>query len=126
MSSRPYLDDIFNSPEAGAVYIKVFTGKEVITDPYEKTTTVVYNNPCPVLALVSDLTAAQAQWKMPGIEVKKVKEIFVKSKYQPLIELSQKIEIEGDMYEGWRENGRLQIRQMAKDVIRLYVYIKVV
>jgi hypothetical protein len=129
MASRKFVNDIFNlNPAVGGQgeWIKVYTGKETIEDKYDGNTTVVYNNPLPIVAIVTDLTAAQAKWKMPGIEVAKVKEIFVKSKYRPLIEMSQQIEIEGDMYEGWRENGRLQIRQLAGDVLRLYVYIKVV
>ena len=124
MSSRPFVDDIFNSPQANAQTIKVYLGKEESADPYEQNVTVTYNNPLPIKALVVDLTATQSQWKMPGIKIAKVKEIFIKTKYRPLIELSQKIEIEGEMYEGWRENGKFQIRQMAGDILRLYVYIK--
>lgn len=120
---RVFVDDIFKKE---GEWIKVFTGVETIQDPFEKNVTKVYTNPLPILALVSDFTSTQAMWKMPGIKTNKVKEIYVKAKYQPLIELSQQIEIEGDMYEGWRENGKMQIRRMAGDIIRLYVYIKAV
>lgn len=132
MSSRPFANDIFqlktrNGSGGGqGEWIQIYTGQEVIQDAYENNTTVVYNNPLPIIAIVTDLTAAQATWKMPGIQVSKVKEVFCYSKYRSLIEQSQKICIEGDMYEGWRENGHMQIREMAGNVIRLYVYIKVV
>ena len=126
MSSRPYVDDIFKFPPMGqGQWIQIYTGQETVQDPYEKNTVTTYNNPLPIVAIVTDLTAAQAGWKMPGIDVMKIKEVFVKCKYRSLIEQSQKICIEGDMYEGWKVNGKMQIREMAKDVIRLYVYIKV-
>lgn len=133
MSSRPFVNDIFqlknkvNGDGGGqGEYIKVYTGKETLLDKYEQDVTVTYNNPVPIIAIVTDLTAAQANWKMPGIQVTKIKEIYVYSKYRPLIELSQKIEIQGEMYEGWKVNGKMQIRALAGNVLRVYVYIKVV
>jgi hypothetical protein len=126
MSSRPFVNDIFNSPEANAKWIDIYTGKEVSQDPYENNVVVTYNNPLSIKALVTDLSATQALYKMPGIEVSKIKEIFIKTKYRSLIEMSQKIGIQGDMYEGWRVNGKMQIREMAGDILRVYIYIKVV
>jgi hypothetical protein len=133
MASRPFVNDIFQLKAPGnqssggqGEWINIYLGKETIQDPYEQNVTVVYNNPLPIIAIVTDLTASQAMWKMPGIEVSKIKEVFIKDKYQSLIELSQKIEIQGDMYEGWRVNGKLQSRRMAGNVVKLYVYIKVV
>lgn len=126
----PFVNDIFkrsrgqNGEGGQGSWIDIYTGKEVIEDPYDKNVTVVYNNPLPIIAIVTDLTAAQADWKMPGIMVKKVKEIFVEKKYKSLIEMSEKIGIEGEMYEGWRVSGKMQIREMAGNVLRLYVYIK--
>lgn len=133
MSTRPFVNDIFklknkvNGDNSGAQgeWINIYTGQEVIQDKYEANVVVNYNNPLPIIAIVNDLTAAQANWKMPGIEVAKIKEVFIQKKYKSLIELSQKIEIEGDMYEGWRVNGKMQIRSMAGNILRLYVYIKV-
>jgi hypothetical protein len=131
MASRPFVDDIFRRPgyrgEGGqGEWIEIFTGSEQVLDPYEKNVQVTYNNPLPIKAIVVDLTAAQANWKMPGVVVQKVKEIYVQKKYRSLIEASQKIQIKGEMYEGWRDNGKMQIREMAGNVLRLYVYIKVV
>lgn len=126
MSSRPFVEDIFKLPPQGqGSWIEVYTGQETVEDPYEKNVVVTYNNPLPIIAIVTDLTSAQAQWKMPGIETAKVKEVFIHRKHRGLIEQSQKIGIEGDMYEGWRVNGKFQIRELAGNVLRLYVYIKV-
>lgn len=129
MSTRPFVTDIFKRPtgkngEGGqGEYIEIYTGQETIEDPYEHNVKVVYNNPLPIIAIVTDLTAAQADWKMPGILVKKVKEVFIEKKHRSLIEMSEKIGIEGEMYEGWRVSGKMQIREMAGNVLRLYVYI---
>lgn len=129
MSTRPFVNDIFASPrgqngEGGqGSWIEIYTGKEVITDPYEQTKKVIYNNPLPIKAIVTDLTAAQADWKMPGVLVKKVKEVMVYKKYRSLIEMSQKIGINGELYEGWAIAGKMQIREMAGNVLKLYVYI---
>jgi hypothetical protein len=133
MSTRPFVNDIFklknkvNGDNSGAQgeWINIYTGQEVIQDKYEQNVVVNYNNPLPIIAIVNDLTATQANWKMPGIEVAKIKEVMIMKKYRSLIELSQKIEIEGEMYEGWRVNGKMQIRSMAGNILRLYVYIKV-
>ncbi len=130
MSTRPFVNDIFALPtgqngEGGqGSYIEIYTGKEIIQDPYEQNVKVIYNNPLPIRAIVVDLSAAQADWKMPGILVKKIKEVFVEKKYRSLIELSEKIGIDGDLYEGWSVDGRMQIREMAGNVLRLYVYIE--
>lgn len=123
MAVRPFVEDIFRSE---GKWIKVFTGKETVDDPYEKNVTVVYTNPLPVLAIIVDFTSTQSQWKMPGIKVQKAKELFIHKKYRPLMELSQKIEIDGEAYEGWRESGKMQIRDMGGNTIRLYVYTKAV
>ena len=72
---------------------------------------------------MSDIIPSKAVWKMPGIATDKTKEIIIKKKYKPLIELSQKILIDGDYYEGWRNNGRLNYR-IEGDYLRVYVYIK--
>lgn len=120
---RPFVDDIFRSQ---GEWIRIYTGIEEIQDPFEKNVTTTYINPLPIQALVSDFTSTQAMWKMPGVKVSKIKEIFIKSKYRRLIELSSRIEIDGEFYEGWKENGKMQIREMAQDVIRLYVYSKAV
>jgi hypothetical protein len=123
MGVRRFAEDIYRL-QGERIYI--YTGKEVSQDPYENNMVVTYNNPIPVIALVTDYTAAQAAYKMPGIITKKTKEIMIPKKYRTLLELSQKISIQGEDYEGWRENGKMQIRQIGNNDLRVYVYIKVV
>ena len=128
---RQLVEDIFRSQ---AKWLRVYTGTEIVQDPFEKNVVVTYCNPLSIRAIVEDMTATQANWKMPGIKVAKVKEIFVEKKYRPLIEMSQKIEFEGEMYEGWKENGKLQIREQTGGgsatakryggYLKMYIYTK--
>lgn len=123
---RNHFDDVF---AAQAESIKVYVGKETIQDPYEKNVTFAHLNAIPLKAVVEDLTTTQAKWKMPGISVSKVKEITVKYKYRTIMERSSKIIIDDEEYEGWRDNGRMQLREdkgiTGDGYLRLYVYSKV-
>ncbi len=103
--------------------IKIHLAVETVVDPYEKNIILTYLNPFPIKAIVTDLTATSAQWKMNGIIVDKAKEIIIEKKYKSLIEKSRKIEIDNEMYEGWKQNGRMQIRE-EDNYLRIYCYIK--
>ena len=118
------MDEIF---EQHAKNIKVYIGKETITDPDEYTVDITLLQPIPIEGIVTDLTTTQAQWKMPGITTDKTKEIIVRKVHRGLIEMSQKILIEGDndYYNGWRVNGKMQIRETSdRKYIRVYIYSK--
>lgn len=103
--------------------IRIYLATETIDDPYEKNVKLKELNPLPIRAIVTDLTASSAQWKMIGIVADKAKEIIVEKKYRSLIEKSYKIEVNGDFYNGWKINGRLQIREEG-NYLRCYIYIK--
>jgi len=128
---RPLIEDIFRSQ---AQWIRVYTGVEEVIDPFEGTVTIHYNNPISIRAIIEDFTATQAQWKMPGIKIADAKELFIEDKYRPLIEMSQQIEYKGKMYEGWKENGKMQIRNQTGagsntvkrygGYIKLYIFSK--
>jgi len=115
------MDDLFADKSQK---IRVFLGTEVEADPYDKDKTVTYLNPIPISAVVNELIASQISYKLPGIETSGAMEIIVRKKYRPLIEQSQKFEItcDGEEYEGWRVNGKMQIRQDGDDYIRCYIY----
>lgn len=112
------INDIFK--EQGKC-IKIYLAKETQVDPYEKNTELTYLAPITVRAIVTDYTFAQAQWKMPGIEADKSKEIIVEKTKRSLLEASQKIMIDGEFYLGWKVNGKMQIREEGA-FIRCYVY----
>lgn len=102
--------------------IKIYLATETETDPYEHTVEITKLNPLPIRALISDLTSSQLVWKMPGIETEKAKELIIEKKYRSLIEKSHLIEIDNEYYEGWKINGRMQIKQIGKNYLRIYAY----
>ena len=62
---------------------------------------------------------------MIGINADKAKELIMPKSKRPLMEISQEIEIDGDIYMGWRDNnGKMMIREQG-DYLRIYVYIKI-
>ena len=103
--------------------IRVYLATEIILDPYEKNKSLVYLNPLPIKAIITDLISSQIQWKLPGINTTDAKNLMVEKKYRSLLEDSRKIEIDGTEYEGWKDNGKLQIREVS-NYLNLYVYRK--
>lgn len=86
--------------------ILVYVSKETVVDPYEKNVEIQEMPPYPIKALfVQDYDAEQARWKMPGIELTKGKEYYIPAKYKELLQLSSKVEIDGDIYYGWKDNA---------------------
>ena len=104
----------------------VYIATEVVNDPIEKTTTKTFLNSLPIDAVVADLSSARAVYKMNGKLVDKAKEIIVERKHRPLLELSYKFKVQGesDLYQGWKVNKKMQIFELDRDFIRLYIYIK--
>jgi hypothetical protein len=103
--------------------ILIYPATTVEQDPYEKNVEVTCLNPLPIRAIVTDLITSQIAYKLPSITTDKAKEIIIEKKYRPLLEMSYKIKIDDDYYQGWKTNGKLQIRQ-EQDYLRCYVYIK--
>ncbi len=118
------MDNLF---KAHSKCIKIYIGREVETDPYEHTKSITHLLPISIKGIVTDLTMAKVQWAMPGIIANKAKEIIIEKKHRALLEMSQKIQIAGesDFYEGWRVNGKMQLREEDK-YIRVYIYLKTV
>jgi len=116
------VDELFEQHQKN---IKIYLGVETVTDPYEKSVDISLLQPVPIKGIVTDLTNAQSQWKMPGIIADKSKEIIVKKIHRGLLEMSQKIQVEGesDYFNGWRINGKMQIREEA-GYLRCYIYVK--
>ena len=96
---------------------------QTIDDPLEKNKTKTLLPSLPIKAIVIDLTATQARWKLSGIDIASAKEIYVDKKYRDLLELSEKIEIDGEDFEGWKVYGKFQIREID-NYLRCYIYNK--
>jgi len=103
--------------------IRIYFGVEKETDPFEHTVETTMLNPLPIKAIISDVAFAKIQWAMPGIVADKAKEIIIEKKHENLLKQSQKISINGEFYQGWRQNGKLQYRQEGL-YIRAYIYFK--
>ena len=103
--------------------IKIYLGKETIVDPIEKNVEIAMINPIPIRAIIADLTFAKMQWAMPGIVADKAKEIIIQIRHKSLLETSQKIEIDGEFFEGWRQNSKMQTRKEG-EYLRCYIYLK--
>ena len=103
--------------------IKIYIAIETETDPYEHTVDLTRLNSLPIKAIVTDLIFSQINWKMPGIVTDKAKEIVIKKKYRSLLEKSEVIEVRGELYEGWKVNRAMQIREEG-NFLRIYIYIK--
>ena len=109
--------------EIASKKIRVYIGKETETDPYEHSTEITLLPPIPISAIVSDISPASSQWKMPGIISEKTKQILIKKKHESLLKQSQKIKIGDETYYGWRTSGRLNY-VIEGDYLRVYIYIK--
>ena len=114
------LNDFFREH---AKTIRIYLATETLVDPFEKNVSLTELNPIPIRAIISDVSPASAIYKMPGISTEKTKEIIIKKKYESLLKQSQKIEFDGDFYEGWRISGRLSYR-IEGNYLRAYIYIK--
>ena len=103
--------------------ILIYYSYQEETDPYEHTFNAFYMNPVPVDAIVSDLMASQVAYKMPGASVSRAKELYVPKDKKDVIEMSVKIEIDGEIYQSWKgEAGRkLQIKDLG-ELIQIYVF----
>ena len=103
--------------------IKIFLSVETITDPYEKTVSNSVLNSLPIKAIVTDLTPTQMKWKSNGIIEDDGKEIIIEKKHRSLIEKSYKIRIGDNNYLGWKQNGKMVIRE-EDNYLRIYLYRK--
>lgn len=114
------MNELFNEH---AKNIRIYMATETETDPYEHSVGLIELHPLPIKAIITDLISSQIQWKIPGITTYKAKEIIITKKYRSLIEKSVKIEIDGEDYIGWKQNGKMQIRNEG-EYSRIYCYIK--
>lgn len=124
MEHKYNFDELWDNIGELKKVIRIFIASETITDPYKKTVEYTTKSGIPIKGIVVDLIASQIQWKMPGIVTDDAKMIIIPKKHRGLIEASYKLKIENNEYEGWKVNGRLQIREEG-EFLRIYVYRRV-
>jgi hypothetical protein len=104
--------------------IKVYLAVETVEDPYEKNKNLTYLNSIPIDAVVVDFSGAQIVYKLPGIETDKAYELTVESKHLGLLQQSYKINVRDDDCEGWKINGKMFIKKLDSNFMRILVYRK--
>lgn len=114
------MDELFKEQ---STYIRIYLGTETETDPFEHTVEETLLNSIPIKAIVTDISPASSQWKMPGIVSEKTKQIIIKKKYESMLKMSRKIEIDNEDYYGYKTNGRLNY-VIEGEYLKAYVYIK--
>ena len=102
--------------------INIFIATETVTDELEGTVSLVYQNPIPMEGMLEDLSAAKAVYMMPGIQTDKRKIFITDKDNRSLIEASHKIEIDNEVYYGYKNgNGdKIAIKEEG-DFIRVFL-----
>ena len=116
------MQDIFRD---NSKTIKLYPSVSVIQDPLEKNAIEQEINPIPVLAIVTDLAFEKVTWAMPGIVTDNAKQIIIQKRDLSILLCSNRITVDGEDFEGWKVNGRLQYK--TEDLyVRAYIYRKLV
>ncbi len=95
--------------------IKIYFSSETVVDPNYQIKERVLTGSMNVRGLVSDLSYAKAIWRMPGIKSEITKEIITQYKFKSYFLKSEKIEIDGETFYGYKPaNGnKIQIKRMG-------------
>ena len=114
------MEELFNQ---FAQRIKVYLSIVSVNDPFEKNESLSELPSLPIDAIVSDLGFGKVKWQMDGISTDDAKELIIEKKNKNLLEQSYKIEIEGIYYDGYKINGKMQIKTEG-EYCRIYIYRK--
>ena len=95
-------------------------------DSYEKNYTYTNLNPMTIRAYVRELSAEALVWKQYGLQEIGAKEIICKSKYAEWFRSANKVEIDGDGYEVYKEgtSGNAIIQKRPYNLIRVVLQKK--
>lgn len=103
--------------------IQIYLSVPSQEDPFEKNETLSELPSLPISAIVSDLGFGKIKWQMDGVSTDDAKELIIEKKNKNLLEQSYKIEIEGIYYDGYKINGKMQIKTEG-EYCRIYIYRK--
>lgn len=92
-------------------------------DPYEKNYTYTNQNPLTIKAYISDVSPEALVWKQYGLTEIGMKEIICNKKYAQWFRLCNKIKIDGDSYQVYKESvgNRFLITELPLKLIRVLV-----
>lgn len=105
--------------------VRVYVGREEIQDPTERNVEIEMLNPIPIRAIIRDELPEKLIWKFPGINVSKSKSLIIEKNKLNLLRLSQKIQIKGEDFVGYKNNdGEFYIKSVGIDYVRIYTIKK--
>jgi hypothetical protein len=105
--------------------ILIYSAKDTIDDPYEKTSTKTFLNPIPIDVLVRDLTPESLVWKYFGQIPMGSKEIICEKKYTETLKTADKIKIGTDYYSVRKDDSKGWKIQTRQDYIIVVAELKI-
>lgn len=128
MKSKKFVNELIESDEY-STKINLFFSTKIAGedfDPYEKNYTYDNLNPLTVKGYVRDITPEALVWKSYGLQEAGAKEIICRAKYEEWFKLANKIIIDGDTYELYKEGtgGKALITKRPFRLIRVVLFKK--
>ena len=105
--------------------VLVYSAKDTVDDPYEKTTTKTFLNPVAIDALVRDLTPESLVWRYFGQIPMGSKEIICEKKYIDTLKTADKIKIGTDYYSVRKDDSKGWKIQTRQDYIIVVAELKI-
>jgi len=128
MKSKKFFDELIESDEYSTKILLSFSERSVGDDfdPYEKNYTYTDLNPLTVKGYARDITPEALAWKQYGLQEAGAKEIIVREKYAKWFRLANKIQIEDDIYELYKEGvgNRAHITKRPFKLCRIVLFKK--
>src|SRR4030042_2693044 len=85
--------------------VSIFMSSKTLVDPYEKNYTFADLNPKTIKAYVTEISPEALVWKSYGLKEMGAKEIICEDRYAEWFKLCNKVEIDGDQYEVFKEGN---------------------
>jgi len=105
--------------------VLVYSAKDTIDDPYEKTTTKTFLNPIAIDALVRDITPESLVWKYFGQIPMGSKEIICEKRHIDTLKTADKIKIGTDYYNVRKDDSKGWKIQTRQDYIIVVAELKI-
>ena len=119
--------DIFSilKNEGKLTKVLVYSAKDTVDDPYEKTTTKTFLNPIAIDALVRDITPESLVWKYFGQIPMGSKEIICEKRHIDTLKTADKIKIGTDYYSVRKDDSKGWKIQTRQDYIIVVAELKI-
>ena len=104
--------------------VLVYSAKDTVDDPYEKTTTKTFLNPVAIDALVRDLTPESLVWRYFGQIPMGSKEIICEKRHINTLKTADKIKIGTNYYNVMKDDSKGWKIQTRQDYIIVVAELK--